>query len=81
MVIMLDECTIEEQWSVVLFLWVKELNENDIHKEIFSVYGGKCLLHKVVHNWVKKFSQRRKSQMMSDQVRQWLRQLSKIFLC
>jgi hypothetical protein len=29
----------------------------DIHKEIFLVYGGKCLLRKAVHNWVDKFSQ------------------------
>jgi hypothetical protein len=25
--------------------------------QMFSVYGGKCLLHKAVHNWVEKFSQ------------------------
>jgi hypothetical protein len=29
----------------------------DIHEEIFPVYGGKCLSHEVVHNWVKKFIQ------------------------
>jgi hypothetical protein len=23
----------------------------------FTVYGGKCLFYKSVHNWVKKFSQ------------------------
>jgi hypothetical protein len=28
----------------------------DIHKEMFPVYGGKCLLRKAVHNWVEKFS-------------------------
>jgi hypothetical protein len=27
-------------------LWVKGLNAKDIPKEIFSVYGSKCLLHK-----------------------------------
>jgi hypothetical protein len=26
---------------------------------MFPVYSGKCLSHKVVHNWVKKFSQGR----------------------
>jgi hypothetical protein len=36
---------------------VKGLNAKDIHTEMFPVYGGKCLLHKVVHNWVQKFSQ------------------------
>jgi hypothetical protein len=30
------------------FLWAKGLNVKDIHREIFSVYVGKCLSHKVV---------------------------------
>jgi hypothetical protein len=35
------ECITEEQHSVVrFFLWAKE-----IHKEMFRVYGGKCLSH------------------------------------
>jgi hypothetical protein len=40
-------------------LWAKGPNAKDIHKEIFPVYGGKCLLRKAVHNWVEKFSQGR----------------------
>jgi hypothetical protein len=39
------------------FSWAKGLNAKDIHKEMFPVYGGKGLLHKAAHNWVKKFSQ------------------------
>jgi transposase len=35
----------------------KRLNGKDIHTEMFSIYGGKCLLRKAVHNWVEKFSQ------------------------
>jgi hypothetical protein len=31
MVIVLEECTTEEQHSVVRFLWVKGLNAKDIH--------------------------------------------------
>jgi hypothetical protein len=45
------EHTIEEQRSVV-FLWTKGFNVKDIHKEMFPVYGGKCLLHKAIHNWM-----------------------------
>jgi hypothetical protein len=37
----------------------KGLNIKDIHKEMFPVYGGKCLLRKTVDNWVEKFSQGR----------------------
>jgi hypothetical protein len=57
MATVLKECTTEEQRSVVCFLWAKGLNEKDIHKEIFPVYGGKCLPRKAIHNWVEKFSQ------------------------
>jgi hypothetical protein len=39
-------------------LWKRVLHAKDIHREMFSVYGGKCLSRKVVHNWVKKFFQR-----------------------
>jgi hypothetical protein len=44
--------------SVLLcgFLWAKGFNTKDIHKEIFLVYGGKCLSRKAIHNWVEKFS-------------------------
>jgi hypothetical protein len=78
MATMLDECTIKEQRFVVHFLWAEGLSTKDIHKEMFRVYGGKCLLRKVVHKRVEKFSQGHlKSQMMPDQVQKWLRQQSK----
>jgi hypothetical protein len=35
----------------------KKLNTKDIHKEMFPVYGEKCLTLKAVHNWIEKFSQ------------------------
>jgi hypothetical protein len=54
-----EDCTIEEQHSVVRFLWEKGLDAKDIHKETFPVYGGKCSSCKAVHNWVEKFSQGR----------------------
>jgi transposase len=34
---------------------------------MFPVYGGKCLSHKAVHNWVNKFSQGRSK--VADDVR------------
>jgi hypothetical protein len=60
-------------------LWAKGLNAKDIHKEVFPVYGEKCLSHKAVHNWVKKFSQWQKSLMMPGRVQKWLRQQLKVF--
>jgi hypothetical protein len=60
MAIVLEECAIEEQLSVVrFFLWEKGRNAKDMHKEMFTVYGGKCLSRKSVQNWVEKFSQER----------------------
>jgi hypothetical protein len=38
----------------VFFLWAKELNGKDSHKETFPVYGGKRLSRKAVHSWVEK---------------------------
>jgi hypothetical protein len=65
---------------VFFFLREKELNAKDIHKEIFSVCGGKCLSRKAVHNWVQIFSRGpSKSQMMPDQMLNWPRQQSKDF--
>jgi hypothetical protein len=47
--------TTKEQGSVVRFYFVaKGFDLKDIHKEIVSVYGGKCLSRKAVHNWVEK---------------------------
>jgi hypothetical protein len=58
----------------------KGLNVKDIHKEMFPVYGGKCLSRKTVNNWVEKFSQGR-SEVSDDEteMQNWLRQQSKDF--
>jgi hypothetical protein len=37
----------------------KQLNAKDIHKEMFPVYGGKCLSHKRFTTGSRKFSQGR----------------------
>jgi hypothetical protein len=53
---LLERCTIKEQHSVVHFLWGKGLNTMDIHKEMFTIYGGKCLSRKALHNWAANIS-------------------------
>jgi hypothetical protein len=74
MVTVLEEYTTEEQRSVVRFSWAIALNTKDIHKEIFPIYDGKCLLRKAVE----KFSQG-SSKLADDEedVRRWLRQETK----
>jgi hypothetical protein len=54
----------------VRFLWAEGHSAEDIHKEILPVHAGKCLLHKVVHNWVANVS-------LMMEVRMWLRQHQK----
>jgi hypothetical protein len=39
MTTMIEECTTEEQRTVVHFLWARGLPAKDIHKQIFPVYG------------------------------------------
>jgi hypothetical protein len=39
-------------------LRTKGLNSKHIHKEMFYVYGGKCLSRKAVHSWVEKRGKR-----------------------
>jgi hypothetical protein len=62
------------------FLVVKRLNAKDIHKQMFFVYGGECLLHKVVHIWVKKKTPCGKrcadEEEVEMEVWKWLRQHS-----
>jgi hypothetical protein len=57
MTAVIEDYNTEEQRSVVHFYEKKERNAKDIYKEMFLVYGGKCLSRKAVHNWVDKFSQ------------------------
>jgi hypothetical protein len=43
MATVLGDFTTEEQSSLVRFFWAKGLDPKDIHKEMFPVYGGKCV--------------------------------------
>jgi hypothetical protein len=55
MVTTFEKGTIEKQHSIVRLLWATELDVKDIHKEMFPVYDGKCLLSKAVQNWWQTF--------------------------
>jgi hypothetical protein len=78
MATVLEDCTFEEQHFIVRFFWAKGLNSKDINKEMFPVYGGKCLSCKGVHNWVEKHGKRfADDEEVETQERKWLRQQSK----
>ena len=55
----LSTCTKIEQRGFVLFLWAKNMEAKDIHKEMLPMYD--CLSRQAVHNWVQKFSEWRTS--------------------
>ena len=57
----LSTCTKIEQRGVVRFLWAKNMEAKDIHKEMLRMYGEHCLSRQAVHNWVQKFSEGRTS--------------------
>ena len=57
----LSTCTKIEQRGVVRFLWAKNMEAKDIHKEMLPMYGEHCLSRQAVHNWVQKFSEGRRS--------------------
>jgi hypothetical protein len=69
MATVLEKCTIEGQRSVMHILWAKGPNAKDIHKEIFPVYGGKCLSRKWFTTGSRcSLKDVRKSQIMTYQV-------------
>ena len=61
MAALLRTCTKIEQRGVVRFLWAKNMEAKDIHKEMLPMYGENCLSRQAVHSWVQKFSERRTS--------------------
>jgi hypothetical protein len=82
MATVLEQYTTEEQRSVASFSSAKGLRAKDIHKEIFHVYGGKCLSRKAFHSWVKQRDERfADDEEVETEVRKWLRQQSKRLLC
>jgi transposase-like protein len=73
MATMLEAYTTEKQCSVVRYLLAKGLNVKDIHKEMFRVYGVKCLSRKAVHNWVEKRGKRfADDEEFETEVQKWL---------
>jgi hypothetical protein len=64
----LEEFTSEEQHSVILFC-EQIISAKDIHKEIFPIYGAKCLSHRAVHKCVANAHDQR----VEMEVKNWLR--------
>jgi hypothetical protein len=76
---MLEECTIEEQRSVVPFCRQKESMQMLSMKEYFQFTVGNIFLEKAVHKWVEKRGNSFADEEFETEVRKWLRQRSKYF--
>jgi hypothetical protein len=62
------------------FVKAKRLDAKDIHKEMFPIYGRKCLSCKAVHNWTEKRGKRfADDEEVETEERKWLRQQTKHF--
>jgi hypothetical protein len=46
-----------EQCDIVRFLWAKNLEAKDIHKEVLPMHSEHCLSRQAINNWVQRFSE------------------------
>jgi hypothetical protein len=65
MATVLQGYTTEQQRVLLCVFWAKWLSVKDIHKEMFPVYGGKCLPFKAIHNWLANVS------LMTKSLKRW----------
>jgi hypothetical protein len=67
MTALLNTYTTTEQRGVMRFLWAKNMDARDIHREMLPMYGEHCLSRQAIHNLVQKFSEGRTS--IEDELR------------
>jgi hypothetical protein len=83
MAVPLNTYTTIEQLGVVRFLWAKNMEAKDIHKEMLPMYGEHCLSRQAVHNVSLKHHLSGKSFPVDDAVERavcaWFRQQPKEF--
>jgi len=63
----LSTSTVEEQRSVIRFLWSEGLKPSEIYRRMKVQYGDSCLSQGRVYEWVERFQNRR--QNVSDEHR------------
>jgi len=51
----LQNCTIEEQCSVVRFLWAEGTKPVEIHRRMLAQYGQSTMSQRKVYEWVERF--------------------------
>jgi transposase len=61
MAVPLSDCTIEEQRTVVRFLWSEGVKSAEIHRRMLAEYGA-CTMHqRRIYEWIERFKEGRTS--------------------
>ena len=63
----LSTCTVEEQRSVIHFLWSEGVKPSEIYRRVKVQYGDSCFIRGRVFEWVERFQNGR--QNVSDEHR------------
>jgi hypothetical protein len=74
----ISSCTVEEQRSVIRFLWSEGVKPSEIYRRMKVQYGDSCLSQGRVYEWVERFQTDDKTSVMNtgegDQLAWQLRQ-------
>jgi len=57
----LSTCTVEEQQSVISFLWSEGVKHSEIYRRMTVQYGDSCLSQRTVYEWVERFQNGRQN--------------------
>jgi transposase len=57
MATLLENCTREEQRSVIRFLWSEGLKPREIHRRMIQQYSGSFMSERKVYQWVERFQE------------------------
>jgi hypothetical protein len=57
----LSNCTIEEQPTVVCFLWPEGVKTAEIHRRILAEYGARTMQQRKISEWTERFNEGRTS--------------------
>jgi hypothetical protein len=59
----LSDCTIEEQHTVVRFLWAEGVKSAEIHCRMLAQYGARTMHQQKIYEWIERFKEGRTSVM------------------
>jgi hypothetical protein len=57
----LRDCTIEEQHTVVCFLWAEGVKSAEIHPRMLAQYGARTMHQRKIYEWIERFKEGRTS--------------------